>query len=43
MVLYCHVISQEPVIKQLCGFMDGKPLWQVTILSILVAMDIVET
>ena len=34
------VMSQENVIKGLCDFMGGGPLWEVTILPSLVAIRI---
>ena len=35
MILVCHVISQEYVIKWLCEFMDSMLSWQVTLLPSL--------
>ena len=42
MILICHLISQDHVIKGSCGFMGGSPLWYVTTLLSLVAIGIVE-
>ena len=38
MVLNCHVISQDHVIKEPCDFMRKSPFRQVIILSSLVAI-----
>ena len=35
------MMSQDHVIKVLCDFMGGSPLWQVTILLIFVIIGIV--
>ena len=41
MVLVCHVILQEHVIKGSCDFMSYIPSWYVITLPILVTISIV--
>ena len=41
MVLVCHVISQDHMVKGSCDFMGGSPLWYVTTLPSWVAIGIV--
>ena len=40
MVLVCHVILQDHVIKGSCNFMGGNPSWQVIALPSLVAIAV---
>ena len=41
MLLVCHVVSIDRVIKEPCDFIDGSPSWYVTTLPDLVSMRIV--
>ena len=41
MVLVCHVISQDHMVKGSCDFMGGSPLWYVATLPSWVAIGIV--
>ena len=41
MLLVCHVISQDHVVKGSGDFTSGIPSWKVTTLPSLVAIDIV--
>ena len=41
MVLLCHLILQDHVIKGSCDFIDGRPLWLVITLPNLVTIGIV--
>ena len=41
MVLLCHLILQDHVIKGSCDFIHGRPLWLVITLPNLVTIDIV--
>ena len=38
MVLVCHMVLQDPMMKRLCEFMSRSPSRQVTILQSLVVI-----